>query len=233
MAVHLLWDVDGTLVENDFTTVSIYALAFEATTGVPPTVPIANPHGMTEGQLTRELLRLHGHDELRHEEMLGHLDVIAAQQHSVGVVRVPCAGVEAALRRFAELGWSNGLLTGNARERARLKLVQAGIDTGLVDWDRSFFGDRSATRHDLTADARAALGDGTVVVIGDTPNDGAAAASAGFAFLGVGTGSFAATELRDVGAFCAIESFAVGLDTAIDAVRALDDRPGGVSAADA
>src|SRR5690606_22206186 len=113
VGTYLLWDIDGTLIENDFTIVSVYAQAFELTVGTAPTAQIENPHGMTEAQLLREMLRIHGHDVSLHDTLIGHLDVVAARRHEEGVVRRPCAGVEAALTRFAELGWHNALLTGN------------------------------------------------------------------------------------------------------------------------
>jgi phosphoglycolate phosphatase len=224
MAIHALWDIDGTLIENDFTGVSIYARAFELTTGKPPTERPAHPHGMTEGQLLVELLRLHGHDASLHELYIEHLTALSVAEHEAGLTRTPCPGVADALARFRAEGWHNGLLTGNAPDRARFKMLQAGFDENWFDWPNSFFGHRSPTRHHLTADAATALRGHTVVIIGDTPNDGAAAASAGFPFLGVGTGSFTAAELRDAGAFVAIDSFATGLDDAVAAIAALAPR---------
>lgn len=221
MAIHALWDIDGTLIENDFTGVSIYARAFELATGALPTERPAQPHGMTEGQLLVEMLRLHGHDESLHESYIEHLTALSIAEHEAGLTRTPCAGVADALRRFRDEGWHNGLLTGNAPDRARFKMLQAGFDEHWFDWPNSFFGHRSPTRHHLTADAAAALRGRTVVIIGDTPTDGAAAASAGFPFLGVATGSFTTAELREAGAFAAIDSFATGLEDAVAAIRAL------------
>jgi len=222
VGTYLLWDIDGTLIENDFTIVSVYAQAFELTVGTAPTAQIENPHGMTEAQLLREMLRIHGHDVSLHDTLIGHLDVVAARRHEEGVVRRPCAGVEAALTRFAELGWHNALRTGNAPDRARYKVREAGLDDGLFDWEHSFFGHRSETRHHLTAMARDALADDTAIIIGDTPMDGLAAASAGFPFLAVGTGAYTADELGESDAFLAIDSFATGLEPAIAAIRALE-----------
>lgn len=221
MATHLLWDIDGTLIVNDFSGVSIYARAFERTTGALPTERPASPHGMTEGQLLRELLAIHGHDVGLHDTLRAHLDELSVEEHATGLRREQCAGAADALARFAELGWSNGLLTGNAPERARFKMLQAGYGEEPFDWERSFFGHQSADRHHLTGLAATALAGHTVVIIGDTPLDGAAAASAGFPFLGVGTGSFSADELVAAGAFVAVESFATGLDAAVEAIAAL------------
>lgn len=221
MAIHLLWDVDGTLILNDFSGVSIYARAFERTTGALPTVPLSNPHGMTEGQLLPELLRIHNHDVALHGAFRDHLTVLSVEEHEAGLIRTACPGVADALSAFADLGWRNGLLTGNAPDRARYKMLQTGFDEDWFDWNNSFFGHLSDTRHHLTAEAASALAGHTVVIIGDTPLDGAAAESAGFPFLGVGTGSYSADELREAGAFLAVDSFAVGLDEAVAGIRSL------------
>jgi len=221
VATYLLWDVDGTLIVNDFSGVSIYARAFERTTGSPPSVPLTNPHGMTEGQLLPELLRIHGHDVALHDVFREHLTALSIEEHETGLTRVACPGVAEALTGFARQGWHNCLLTGNAPDRARYKMLQTGFDENVFDWQNSFFGHRSETRHHLTATAAEALAPHTVVIIGDTPLDGAAAASAGFAFLGVATGSFGIEELREAGAFLAIDSFADGFEAALDGIRSL------------
>lgn len=223
MATYLLWDIDGTLIVNDFSGVSIYARAFERTTGVLPTERPASPHGMTEGQLLRELLAIHGHDVALHDTLRGHLDALSVEEHATPPAREQCAGAADALAHFAAQGWHNGLLTGNAPERARFKMLQAGYGVEPFDWEHSYFGHLSPDRHHLTDLAATALAGHRVVIIGDTPLDGAAAASAGFAFLGVGTGSFTSDELRAAGAFAAVDSFATGLEAATAAIAALPE----------
>lgn len=223
MATYVLWDIDGTLITNDFSGVSIYARAFERTTGTLPSVRVQSPHGMTEGQLLVEMLHSHGFDVSMHEQFMAHLTDLSIEENEEGLTRNRCPGVLEAIHRFGELGWHNGLLTGNAPDRARFKMIQAGIHPDLLDWEHSYFGHRSPTRHDLTASAASALSSNTVVIVGDTPTDGAAAASAGFPFLGVGTGSFTAEQLRSAGAFLAIDSFASGLDDAVSAIRPLEE----------
>lgn len=223
VATYLLWDIDGTLIRNEFTGVSIYAQAFERTTGALPTERPRNPHGMTEGQLLRELLAMHGHDVALHDEFRRHLDELSVEEHATGLRREQCPGAADALARFAEQGWRNGLLTGNAPERARFKMLQAGYGEEPFDWEHSFFGHLSEDRHHLTSLAARALDGHRVVIIGDTPMDGAAAASAGFPFLGVGTGSFTAEELLAAGAFVAVESFESGLAAASAAIAALPE----------
>ena len=51
MSTYILWDIDGTLIYNTPSAGALYIEAIEQVTGVRPTVPVADPHGMTEGQL--------------------------------------------------------------------------------------------------------------------------------------------------------------------------------------
>jgi phosphoglycolate phosphatase len=223
VATYLLWDIDGTLIVNDFTGVSIYARAFERTTGAPPTERPANPHGMTEGQLLRELLAIHGHDVGLHDTLRAHLDELSVEEHEVGLAREQCAGAADALARFAEQGWHNGLLTGNAPERARFKMLQAGYGEEPFGWEHSFFGHLSADRHHLTSLAATGLAGHRVVIIGDTPMDGVAAVSANPPPPNINTNSFTANELLATNTFVAVESFATGLAAASAAIAALPE----------
>ena len=70
------------------------------------------------------------------------------------------------------------------------------------------------TRHHLTAGARDDLVGHHAVIIGDTPNDGLAADSAGIPFVAVATGAYTASELRQTSAILVIDDFASGLDAA-------------------
>ena len=98
-----------------------------------------------------------------------------------------------------------GLLTGNFREGARIKLERFDL------W-RYFrcgaFGDDAADRHALvpvaleraTACGIPEIAAADVVVIGDTPNDIACAQAVGAVSVGVATGSYTADQLRGCGA---------------------------------
>lgn len=218
MSTFVLWDIDGTLIQNTPSAGTLYLDAIEHVTGVRPTVPVADPHGMTEGQLLTELMTLNGLDPARLHEVLFDLDALSREQHLRGWDRDPCAGVDAALAAVAERGWVNALLTGNGPNRARYKLLAAGIDPELFDWDHSYFGHESPTRHHLTAGARSALAEHTAVIVGDTPNDGLAADSAHIPFLAVATGVYSADELRPTNAVVVIDDLETGLPALLEAI---------------
>lgn len=236
MSTYILWDIDGTLIYNTPTAGALYLEAIEQVTGVRPTVPVANPHGMTEGELLAAILEVNGLDGSRVGEVLYQLDILSRDEFERGRSRDACVGVDAALAAVAERGWTNALLTGNGPNRARYKLLAAGIDPALFDWEHSYFGHESPTRHHLTAGARDALSGHTSLIVGDTPNDGLAADSAGIPFLAVATGIYPAEELKDTSALVVLDDLESGLDdllTTIDgaipaivAPATLEDLPG-------
>lgn len=231
MSTYILWDIDGTLILGNSRAGALYLDSIEQVTGVRPTVRVSNPHGMTEGQLLAEVLEVNGIDSGLLPDVLVRLDELSLAQHESGEYpREAAPGTAAALEAFAERGWINALLTGNGPNRARYKVLAAGYSADTFDWEHSYFGHESPTRHHLTADAGNALAGHHAVIVGDTPKDGEAADSAGFPFLAVATGSFTADELRATNAVLVIHDFATGLDAAIDAIDAIDQSIGAASA---
>lgn len=219
MSTYILWDIDGTLIYNTPSAGALYLDSIEQVTGVRPTVPVENPHGMTEGQLLRAILEVNGLDQARLGDVLYQLDVLSREQHERGHVRDACAGAAEAIAAVAEHGWTNALLTGNGPNRARYKLLAAGFDPEAFDWEHSYFGHESPTRHDLTAGARSALAGHDAVIIGDTPNDGLAADSAHIPFIAVATGIYSADELRPTSALVVVDDLASGLDAVVGAIE--------------
>ncbi len=218
MSTHVLWDIDGTLIRNTPQAGSLYLESIEQVTGTRPTVRVSDPHGMTEGQLLASILEVNGLAADALGDVLIRLDELSLAQHETGATRERCPGVLEALAAVAERGWTNVLLTGNGPNRARYKVIAAGIDPTIFDWEYSAFGHESPTRHHLTADARVALGDRDAVIIGDTPKDGEAAESAGLPFIAVATGAFTADQLRATSALVVADDLESGLDAVLAAI---------------
>lgn len=84
----------------------------------------------------------------------------------------------------------SGLLTGNSDLRSRNKLTGTGLDIDLLDWSRSYFGSRSPDRISLACGARRQIPTTGLLIIGDTPIDGIAAAAASIPFLALCTGKY-------------------------------------------
>lgn len=110
-----------------------------------------------------------------------------------------------------------GLLTGNVRDGARLKLASGGI--AIERFRVGAFGSDSAHRPDLPAvaqrRAREELGlhlpGRDLVIVGDTPSDVTCGDGIGAQAIGVATGSFSVPQLLEAGADAA---FATLADTA-------------------
>jgi phosphoglycolate phosphatase-like HAD superfamily hydrolase len=219
VSTYILWDIDGTLIYNTPSGGSLYLDAVEIATGERPTVRVQSPHGMTEGQLLAEILEANDHSRTRVGEVLFHLDILAREQHERGFVRDACVGVTEAIEAFEGRGWTNALLTGNGPNRARYKLLAAGFDPEIFDWDHSYFGHEAPTRQHLAAEARTALADERAFIIGDTPNDYVAAYSAGIPFIAVATGIYSADDLRSTGAIVIIDDFVSGLDAVLAVIE--------------
>jgi len=218
VSTYILWDIDGTLIYNNSSAGSLYLDSIEHVTGVRPTQRVADPHGMTEGQLLAAILHVNGQDSGHLPEILSRLDELSLGQHEAGHTREPAVGTAQAIAAFASRGWVNAILTGNGPTRARFKVLAAGYCAEDFDWQHSYFGHLSPTRHHLTADARDALGENHAIIIGDTPKDGEAADTAGIPFIAVATGTYSADELRKSSALVVIDDFESGLDAVIDAV---------------
>lgn len=218
MSTYILWDIDGTLIQNTAQAGSLYVDSIEQVTGVRPTTRVGNPHGMTEGQLLLAILEANDLEASHLPAVLIRLDELSKQQHETGWTRDACAGVPEALAAVASRGWTNALLTGNGPARARYKLLAAGIDVDVFDWQHSFFGAESPTRHHLTAGARAALAGSAAVIVGDTPKDGEAADTAGIPFIAVATGAYTAEELLPTSALVVLDDLVSGLQPLLEAV---------------
>jgi len=106
----------------------------------------------------------------------------------------------------------SGLLTGNVRPGARLKLASGGLD--IARFRIGAFGSDSAHRPDLPAvaqrRAREQLGldlsASDVVIVGDTPADVTCGNGIGARAIGVATGSYKVDALMAAGAYAAFEN---------------------------
>jgi len=218
----ILWDVDGTLLLNSFGGGGeLYHTAIERTVGRELHPPMPRTHGKPDGLILNEILAHFGYDDSWHARASAALDELSIERAQAGDRRELASGVADALRAVAARGWHNALLTGNSLVRARVKLDGAGLGPEWFDWDRSFFGATARDRSEITREARAALPDEALVIIGDTPRDDEAAAAAGLAFIGVATGVYTVDDLRETGAVLVVADLAESLELVLAAVDAL------------
>lgn len=199
----ILFDIDGTLIRTGGAGVKAFARTAELAFGKPGGTRDLVFHGRTDTSLVREFLLAHGFeaDAASVDRFLGtYLRLLAEQlaEHHGEV----CPGVLeflAALECLPEPPMV-GLLTGNVRQGAELKLRAHG----LWDWFAvGGFGDDHEDRDRIAEVARRRaerrlgrpLDGGEVVVVGDTPRDVQCARAIGARCLAVATGGIPLEEL--------------------------------------
>ncbi|WP_033825817.1 MULTISPECIES: HAD family hydrolase [unclassified Kitasatospora] len=207
MPLIILWDIDHTLIDNAGVSKEIYAAAFEAVAGYPPSSP-AVTEGRTDRLIMGEMFRRHGRTS-------PGWDIVEATLEAAGRERLDeirrrghvLPGARETLSAVAEESqFISSVLTGNIAANARTKLAAFGLD-GLVDLAVGAYGADDPERKELVAVAQRRVSTaygvsaGTpVVLVGDTPRDVEAALSNGAEIVAVATGAHTGQELQDAGA---------------------------------
>jgi phosphoglycolate phosphatase len=189
----LLFDIDGTLIRTGGAGKAAMEAALRSAFDVAEIRDVVPFGGRTDPDIGRDLLRVHDLDpspenyvRLR-EAYLRHLEPCL---HANGGHVLP--GVTELLSRLRTAGRRMGLLTGNVRAGARVKLAHFGL------WDHFAFGGFGDDLHDRDEVARAALAAARAIhgepatrdvwVIGDTPLDVKCARAIGARVVAVTTG---------------------------------------------
>ena len=208
----LLWDIDGTLITESRSGRIWYDEAVASVLGRSRVAPPEQTAGLTdysivERMLIREGLAgsqatvlvpvvLHRLEQLSHEN-----------RSSIARDRDELPGARSFIQARSEPPFVHALLTGNTRHRALTKLGAFRLDS-LFDIRCSGFGDRTAERWRVVEEARertglilcgdeSAVSRDSVVVIGDTPADIAAARQTRVYAVVVATGKYDRDELAE------------------------------------
>lgn len=206
----VLWDVDGTLIDNGGVSKLAYARGFEMLVGHPSTVPVITD-GQTDPAILRSLLTRNGiaatEDLLIRvpEVMPEALTSLVPELRQRGHVMRGAAEVIAALA--AQPAVLQSLLTGNVAANGYTKVTTFGIEAGL-DFEIGGYGSDHEERFELVTAARRKtaakygleIPPARVVLIGDTPRDVEAGRQSGSYVIGVATGNFGVDVLRAEGA---------------------------------
>jgi phosphoglycolate phosphatase-like HAD superfamily hydrolase len=202
----VLWDLDGTLVHAGPASREAVEAAFAAAVGRPLARPGAvSFSGRTDPWIARELCRVEGVDPASVDAVAA--DLLARLPHELAHRRgrlaregVVLPHAQTTLAALAGRGVRSGVVTGNLRATARLKLEQLGL-AGALDLDAAAYGDDGPTRDALVpvALARAGASSEDAWVVGDTPHDLACARAAGVRCLLVATGSYGLDALAALG----------------------------------
>lgn len=201
----LLFDIDGTLLDTGGAGGASLLDAVEEVLGVPrASLAPLDLAGATDGGVLRTLFGQAGHDlgdELVRAYLACYLQRLAERLNHDSFAGRVLPGIEALLPLLTEMDHVDvGLLTGNVRAGADLKLRRFGLHSYFLD---GAFGDDAEDRNCLGAVAVRRIQAVTgrdypadeVIVIGDTPKDIACAHAIGARCLAVGTGSFTAAAL--------------------------------------
>lgn len=211
----MLWDVDHTLIAMGDLGPELYRRAFRAVTGGEDD-PVSVESGLTDLDVMHRTLRAAGAEPTEASVSRLATELVRAYREAsddVAATARVLPGVPALLSRLAQVpGVHQGLLTGNLREVARIKLTALGLDS-LLDLQASGYGGDHLERGRLVAIARhrAAIRTGSpyaadeTVLVGDTPNDVRAGARAGVRVVAVATGAATADDLRAAGALDVID----------------------------
>jgi|ERR1700722_11492478 phosphoglycolate phosphatase-like HAD superfamily hydrolase len=198
-----LFDIDGTLLTTDGAGRAALKSAGADLFAIQEDLRTINVSGSTDTAIVQDVLRHHSLDESTanvNRYLGGYL--VWLKKHLASQSGAILPGVISLLDVLAKDGQAIGLLTGNVRRGAQIKLTAHGI------WDRfSFgaFGDDNSDRNQLgpIAKRRAEAALNTefaahdIVVIGDTPKDIACARAFGAVVVAVATGRYSLANLSE------------------------------------
>lgn len=206
----VLWDVDHTLIRTGGIGREAFAEAFARATG-SAMGEMTDPSGRTEGDIFRQTAAAHGITEPESLFPAFSRCLAAAYESRLKTLQIHgnvLAGARAALKALeGNPDVVQGVLTGNLRDVARIKLAAFDLDTH-VDWHISAFAEDGSERTELVEAARMRalnsigrpfLGSHTIL-IGDTVNDVDAAIQANASVIAVASGRFTVAELHAAGA---------------------------------
>ena len=219
----VLFDIDGTLLWTDGAGRRAIHRALLAEAGMAGPIDTYRFDGKTDPQIVRELLTLGGHPDAEAPDQITavcrhYVEVLQEELRQAPEATRLLPGVAALLMALEAHEWAGralvGLLTGNLKPGAELKLRAAGMEPGR--FAIGAYGSDSGRRAELPAIAagRAALLVGRpfvgadIVIIGDTPDDVACGRPIGARSVAVATGFYDSAALRAAGAAHVFESLA-------------------------
>jgi phosphoglycolate phosphatase len=199
----LLWDIDGTLIASGGAGMRALQVALRTVFGIDGSLQDIEFAGRTDYWIIREIFRKFGLAATP-ENFARYFDgyVAALPAELVNPHARVLPGIPEILRAAAAHGQiAQGLLTGNVRRGAQVKLAHHGL------WDHFAFGafaDDGEHRNELGPHAVRRAGErhgvefsaANVWVIGDTPHDIACGKIIGARTLAVATGGYRIEQLQ-------------------------------------
>jgi phosphoglycolate phosphatase-like HAD superfamily hydrolase len=206
---YIFCDIDGTLLRAPGAGSSAFGAAFTEVFGVVPDMSKINFSGATDLRVLAQLRRTHqlGYDSTLEKLFFERLPFFLDRKMALDPP-VVFPGVGSFLARVSN-HWKLGLVTGNIKECALIKLRHAGLDSYFDDGIGGF-GDDDGDRNRMAALALERAGNpSTVFLLGDTPSDIEAARTNGMVSVAVCNGQFDRAALEAEGADLVVDSFEV------------------------
>ena len=202
----ILFDIDGTLIRSDGAGKRAVRDALVEVFGTAGPIGGYSFAGRTDPEIVRHLLRGAGLSDADIDAGLPRLWGVYVEnlRREIGRLDVrPLPGVPGLVDRVEAAGGEVvlGVLTGNVREGAQIKVDAAGL--GFHRFRVGAFGSDHAERPELPAiavrRAREAVGVGfsgkEIVIVGDTPLDVACGAHLGVRTIATATGTYSVDDL--------------------------------------
>ena len=203
---YIFCDIDGTLLYAKGSGRIAFANAFHEAYGVPVDMSHINFAGATDIRVVEQLLRENGL-QADPEKTRRFFKVLAMVLDQNLAMQPPAVfpGVEGFLERVSK-HWALGLVTGNIRACAYLKLKHGGIDRYFGEIGG--FGDDDGDRNRMAALALERAGKPVdAFLLGDTPSDIEAARSNGMISVAVCNGQFDRATLEAEHPDIVVDSF--------------------------
>jgi phosphoglycolate phosphatase-like HAD superfamily hydrolase len=134
-----------------------------------------------------------------------------------------CPGVDSTLRTLSCMGWAHGILTGNTQSRLVAKLEKVGIKDSFSK-ELLFGCEFGDSRNMIAIRARRFLQQknlSTVVVLGDTPSDIAAARLSTLQVISVATGKYTLSDLSSYKPDLLLRDLSADADILVDFLKSL------------
>jgi HAD superfamily hydrolase (TIGR01549 family) len=200
--LNVILDVDGTLVDTNYQHALAWYRALRAHGHTAQMWEIHRHIGMGGDQIVAALagdrVEEEAGDEIRSAESEAYAELIGEVEAMDGAAEL--------LKELKEEG-ATTILASSAKEGEVEHYVELLDAADLIEgWTSSADVERTKPHPDLVHAALEKVGDGPVVMVGDSTWDVKAATAAGVPTLAVLTGGFSAEELREAGAAAIAES---------------------------
>jgi len=193
----ILWDVDGTIISPVRKSIKSPHISTILKYGIEPNLSAETLIGSTDFEVLENMLHNYKNGD-KYDVLVDCFKVL--DQESLEIYNYEsfdlCLGMPDVLIEVHKHGWNNGILTGNTRNRMKMKLMQI-ID--LFDPNLIFECKLGDTRENIArraSDLFTSKGISNTIIVGDTPRDISVAKEFGFQVVSVATGKFTIDALE-------------------------------------